>query len=73
MFDWNLLRLVERFLEEKWGRIRYKKGKPLNCVTTNDLNAEGKLFPDYKERRKRRKEKRNKSKAFESIDLDELF
>jgi len=72
MFDWNLLRLVERFLEEKWGRVRYKKGKPLNYVTTNDLNAEGKLFPDYKERRKRRKEKRQKEKSSVLMQGDDL-
>jgi len=70
----DVLWLMEETVKAKWRKVRYiKTGRRLNWISTEDLDSNNKLFPDYKERRKRRKEKRNKSKAFESIDLDELF
>jgi len=71
--NWKLLSLIEGFLRSKWRKVRYiKAGKPLNWISTEDLDSEGNLFPDYKERRKRRKEKRQKEKSNVLAQGDDL-
>lgn len=49
--------------------IKFRKGKTRLFVSMNDLNSNGKLFSDYKERREQRRQKKNESKALDSIDI----
>ena len=61
----ELRRLAEEVRKWKWiDRKFLKRGKKLNMITTNDLDQDNKLYPDYLERRERRKKKDNKPQSF---------
>lgn len=51
----ELRKLAGQIRKWKWEGMRFlKKGKKLDMVTTNDLDEEGKLKPDYLEKRAHR-------------------
>jgi len=51
------------------GPIKYIKIKKQPYISTNDLNAEGKLMPDHLEQRKQRR-KKYEPKVFDDSDID---
>lgn len=66
----RILQLVEDFIKQKWIGVKYKKGRRFDSITTNDLDAEGKLIPDFLRIRKLRNKKRKKSKSYGFMDYD---
>lgn len=75
MTDWKLLSLIEEFIKDKWRGVIHIKAKKLNSISTNDLDDQNKLYPDYKERRERRKKKGDESKSFAVSDtgMDDIW
>jgi len=74
-FDMAVIRIVAspiRHLTNMHDNVKIgKPGKKLNVITTGDLDADGKLYPDYKERRAKRKaeeEKKNEAGGFVGPD-----
>lgn len=49
-----------------------KPGKKLNIITTNDLNADGKFYPNYLERRKK-KRKDESIVGIPNIGIDDIW
>lgn len=66
----RILQLVEDFIKQKWIGVKYKKGRRFDSITTNDLDAEGKLIPGFLKIRKIKKEERNKPKPYGFTDYD---
>ena len=54
--------LIYSLRKSRWAGINKIKGRKIRFISTNDLNENNKLYPNFLERRKRRKQK--KSGAF---------
>lgn len=58
-YDQNDLKdLLYQLRKSKWAGVRKVKGRKNLFVSTNDLGPDGRLYPDYLERRKKRKKKK---------------
>lgn len=54
----ELRKLAEEIRKWKWKDRKFlKRGKKLEFITTNDLDQDNKLYPNFLERRKRRRKK----------------
>lgn len=61
----ELRELAEEIRKWKWKDRKFlKRGKKLNMITSNDLDQDNKLYPNFLERRAKRKKKEKESKSF---------
>lgn len=52
----ELFKLAREIIKWKWKDRKFlKRGKKLDMITTNDLDDDNKLYPDYLEKRSARK------------------
>ncbi|MBA7496137.1 hypothetical protein ES702_06735 [subsurface metagenome] len=66
----RILELLEDFIAQKWRGVKHKRGRKFDSITTNDLDADGKLTPGFLKIRKLRNKERNKSKPYGFTDYD---
>ncbi len=67
---WKLIELIEHMKISKWFGVQYIRngGRRLKSVSTNDLDSERKLKPNYMKDRALRKKKRAEPKSFGWVD-----
>lgn len=66
----RILQLLEEFIALKWGGVKHLRGRKMKGVSTNDLDADGKLRPDFLEDRKLRKKEGDKPKSYGYVDYE---
>lgn len=70
----NLLSLIIEFKKQKWHGVKRIKAKRRPYLSTNDLDVSGKLYPDYLNRRKERKEKKDeKGYGIPDVGTDDIW
>ncbi len=50
--------LIYQLRKSIWSSVDKIKGRKVSFISTNDIGPDGRLYPDYLERRKQRKHKK---------------